>query len=122
MVEWPRTSGNRIFANAVLGDGTMVAAEWTGETWQTLVSRLDRLPNGTMPTWVGIIAANRHGDVAVGTGEGVVAVRRKQRHLPLSLTAWRLVVNSVLVRDDGTLYLTAGTPSGELVVYKATPI
>ncbi|MBY0507468.1 MAG: Ig-like domain-containing protein [Bryobacteraceae bacterium] len=124
----PQVSGNRIFAMATLADRSIVV-EWGGETWQTLVSERDRLPNGRFPTHVGIFSANRLGDMVVGTGEGIVAVRRRdgtfryvfQRGDRLGDDIG-VVINNVSIRDDGTLYITAGSPLGELVIYKASSL
>ena len=126
--EWPRTSANRIFVHAVLADGTMVIAEWNGSVWLPVVSRLNQLPNGTIPVWVGMLAVNTRAEMLISTGEGAMAVRRSDGTFRYLLQRgdsldgeYGVEILVASLHDDGTVHLLGSNLLGEQIVFRATP-
>jgi hypothetical protein len=111
--------------------GGNVVAEWTGEDWSVLVNVDTPMPNGQISNSVAARDVNAQGDLLFQFANGVnsMVVRRggklRQVHnffQPTPEGDFLIRINSMDLRDDGTVYFLAVTEWDEVVLYEARPL
>jgi len=128
---FPRASGKSLFAGLSIAAGGNVLAEWRDGTWEIAVNNSTVMPNGQVANSISTADVNTRGDALFQYANGVttMVVRRgdklHQVHNFFRPTAdgdYLIRINSMDLRDDGTVYFLAVTSEDEVVLYQATPL
>jgi len=127
----PRASGSRLMSGLTVANGSNIVAEWQPEGWATVVNISTEMPNGQVANSIGAIDINAGGDLLFQFANGVnsLAVRRGGKfyqvhnfYRPTPQGDFLLRMNSMDLRDDGTVYFLAVTQDDEVVLYEARPL
>ena len=111
--------------------GANIVAEWQPPGWATMVNISSVMPNGQVANSIGAIDINVGGDLLFQYANGVnsLVVRRGDKlyqvhnfFRPTPQGDFLIRMNSMDLRDDGTVYMLAVTQDDEVVLYEARPL
>jgi len=127
----PRASGTRLMSGLTVANGANIVAEWQPEGWAIVVNNSTLMPNGQVANNIPALDINARGDLLFQFANGVnsMVVRRGgklyQVHnffRPTPQGDFLIRINSMDLRDDGTVYFLAVTEEDEVVLYEARPL
>ena len=127
----PRASGSRLMSGLTVANGSNIVAEWQPQGWSIVVNITYIMPNGQVANSISALDINTGGDLLFqfSNGTNSLAVRRGgklyQVHnffRPTPQGDFLIRMNSMDLRDDGTVYFLAVTEEDEVVLYEARPL
>jgi hypothetical protein len=127
----PRAAGTKLLAGLTVAGGSTIVAEWQGQGWAIMVNIDTMMPNGQVANSIPALDVNVGGDALFQFANGVnsMVVRRGgklyQVHdffRPTPQGDYLIRINSMDLRDDGTVYFLAVTSEDEVVLYEARPL
>jgi len=127
----PRASGSRLMSGLTVANGANIVAELKPQGWETMVNISTAMPNGQVANSIGAIDINVGGDLLFQFANGVnsLVLRRGDKlyqvhnfYRPTPEGDFLLRMNSMDLRDDGTVYFLAVTQQDEVVLYEARPL
>ena len=127
----PRASGTRLMSGLTVANGANIVAEWQPQGWAIVVNITTEMPNGQVANSISALDINVAGDLLFqfSNGTNSLVVRRGgklyQVHnffRPTPQGDFLIRMNSMDLRDDGTVYFLAVTQDDEVVLYEARPL
>jgi hypothetical protein len=128
---FPRAAGTKLFAGLTVSGGPNIVAEWQTEGWAIALNNNTVMPNGQVANSIAALDGNLRGDLLFQFANGVnsMVVRRDGKFYqvhdffrPTPQGDCLIRINSMDLRDDGTVYFLAVTDEDEVVLYEARPL
>ena len=127
----PRASGSKLISGLTVENGANIVAEWQPQGWSVMVDNSAVMPNGQVANSISALDVSSRGDLLFQFSNGVnsLAVRRGGKFYqvhsffrPTPQGDFLIRINSMDLRDDGTVYFLAVTEEDEVVLYEARPL
>jgi hypothetical protein len=127
----PRASGTKLMSGLTVANGANIVAEWQSGGWAIIVNNSAVMPNGQVANSIAALDVNTRGDLLFQFSNGVnsMAFRRGDKlyqvhnfFRPTPQGDFLIRINSMDLRDDGTVYFLGVTQEDEVVLYEARPL
>jgi len=127
----PRASGTKLMSGLTVENGSNIVAEWQPQGWAVVVDSSAMMPNGQVANSISALDVSTRGDLLFQFSNGVnsLVVRRGGTYYqvhsffrPTPHGDFLIRINSMDLRDDGTVYFLAVTEEDEVVLYEGRPL